>query len=196
MTAEKIAIPYTLAIETLVGQSPANVMLHHGPSKLLIDDYHWHSPNVGIVASYSPTEEDVKDHFNMFRGVDQIESFAQTSVGSCSLFLQVRKQQVLPEELKKTLVPLFTNIGNVVFHGFLEKEDTLINVGQIKSYKFRQMVCEGRTYKAPKGLDLDEYFRDFTDEKLLNYDLAADFILITEYFDIIGRGIKIDKLKN
>lgn len=195
-TKKKRVIPYTLAIENLIGQTPSNVMMHHGPTKLMIDEYHWHSPNVGIVASYTPNEEDVKDHFNMFRGVDQIESFAQTSVGSCSLFLLARKQQLLPEKLKKIFVPIFIGIGKVLFHSILEKGDTLINIGQIKSYKFRQMVCDGRTYKVPKELDLDTYFKDFTEERLLNYDLPEDFILITEYSEIIGRSIKIDNLKN
>jgi 3-hydroxymyristoyl/3-hydroxydecanoyl-(acyl carrier protein) dehydratase len=187
--------PYSLDLESLVGQDPKNLLLHHGTSKRMVDEYLFHSPNIGIVASYTPTAENVKDHFNVFRGVDQIESFAQASTCSCSIFLQCKKQNLLPEELKDLILPYFISIGNVNFHSYLEKGDTFIHVANIKFYKFRQMVCDGRTYKVPKGLDLHAYFKDYTKEQLLNYDLSEDFSLITEYFDITGRGIKLEKLK-
>ena len=52
------------------------------------------------------------------------------------------------------------------------------------------MVCEGRIYRAPLGLNLDEYFKDFDEERLKNYDIGEGFVLIAELFDITGRGIK------
>ena len=36
----------------LVGIDPSQVLLH-GPTKRLVDTFHWHSPQKGIVASYS-----------------------------------------------------------------------------------------------------------------------------------------------
>jgi len=57
------------------------------------------------------------------------------------------------------------------------------------------MVCDGRIYKVPKDLDLDAYFSDFTDERLLNYDISKDFKLVAELFDITGRAIKKEIFK-
>lgn len=178
----------------LVGLNPARVMLH-GPTKLLIDAYYWHSPNKGIVAGYAPTERDVEDHFGVFRGVDQIEAFALASIVSCGSFLECRKLKCLPDGLKEKFVPAFVSIGQVSFHYYLELGDRFISVANIKSYKWRQMVCDGRIYKVPKNLDLDAYFADFTEERLLNYDISKDFKLVAELFDITGRAILIELFK-
>ncbi len=178
----------------LVGLDPIEMLLH-GPTKILVDDYIWHSPNKGVVASYSPKERDVQDHFDLFRGVDQIESFAQAATVSCATFLECRKQNTIPDELKKKFIPAFISIGNVNFHNYLELGDTFVILGNIKFYKWRQMVCDGRIYKAPKDLDLDVYFSDFTEERLLKYDISADFTLVAELFDITGRAFKKDLFK-
>ena len=176
-------------VENLVGQLPEHWMLH-GPKKRYVDQYLYHSPSVGIVASYTPTEENVEDHFDLFRGVDQIESFAQATVVSCATFSECKKLSVIPSELAKRFVPAFISIGQVNFHSYLEKGQTFINIGFIKFYKWRQMVCEGRIYRAPKDLDLVEYFKDFDEKRLLAYDLRSDFVLIAELYDITGKGIK------
>lgn len=175
--------------ETLVGDQPKHWLLH-GPTKRLIDHYHYHSPKVGIVASYTPKERDVNDHFGIFRGVDQIESFAQASIASCGTYSQCKKQNCTPADLQDDFVPLFLSIGSVTYHNYLEKGQTFINIGVIKFYKFRQMICDGRIYRVPPGLDLDDYFKDFTDERLLAYDLPKDFKLIAELFDVTGQAIK------
>jgi hypothetical protein len=179
-------------MDSLIGQYPKDILVHHGPTKLLVSKYHWHSPLAGVVASYTPTEHDVKDHFLVFRGVDQIESFAQATTGSCNVFLECEKMGLTPYELMDKFLPRFVSIGQVIFHNYLEKGDTFINIGQIKFYKFRQMVCDGRIYKAPKGLDLDDYFSQFDEEGLLTYDLSSDFTLVAELFDITGRAIKME----
>jgi len=164
-------------------------MLLHGPTKRLLDNYHWHSPNKGIVASYTPKGRDVEDHFGVFRGVDQIEAFALATVVSCATFLECRKNNFLPDQLKEKFIPAFISIGNVNFHYYLEEGDTFISMGNITFYKWRQMVCDGRIYKVPKGLDLDDYFSDFSEERLLKYDISADFKLVAELHDITGRAI-------
>ena len=174
--------------------SPAQVLLH-GPTKRLVDKYHWHVPDKGVVASYSPTARDVEDHFGVFRGVDQVESFAQATIVSCATFLECRKQNCTPDQLKDKFIPAFISIGNVIFHYYLEQGDTFICLGNITFYKWRQMVCDGRIYKVPPGLNLDEYFKDFTTEKLLKYDISKDFKLVAELFDITGRAILIEMFK-
>ena len=173
-----------------MGQRPEDVLVLHGPTKLLVNKYHWHSPRVGVVASYSPTERDVEDHFGIFRGVDQIESFAQSTTGSGNVFLECEKQGLTPIELMEKFLPRFISIGQVIFHNYLEKGDTFINIGYIKFYKFRQMVCDGRIYKVAKGVDLDDYFRNYNEERLLGYDLSDDFTLVAELSDVTGRAIK------
>lgn len=177
---------------SLVGIEP-HIVLVHGPKKLLVTKYHWHSPNAGIIASYHPKDTDVEDHFGIFRGVDQIESFAQATIVSCGCYLETIKQDCDFDYLKKTLTPLFISIGQVNFKSYLQLGDVFISIGCIKSYKFRQMICDGRIYKVPADLNLDEYFKNYTEEKLLNYDLSDDFTLIAELFDVTGRAIKKDK---
>lgn len=179
----------TAAIDNLVGIEPA-VVLSHGPTKILLDKYLWHSPDAGIVASYTPKEKDVRDHFDIFRGVDQIEAFAQATTVSCGAFFERRKLGCTFEELKLIFDPIFFGIGQVRFHRYLEKGETFISIGQITFYKFRQVVCSGRIYKAPEGLDLDAYFSDFNEQRLLTYDISNDFILVAEIEDVAGRAIK------
>jgi hypothetical protein len=194
MIEDKAASPDILRNGNLVGLSPNQILLH-GPSKLLLNNYHWHSPEKGIVASYSPTERDVEDHFGVFRGVDQVEAFAQASVVSCATFLECRKLNCTAGELKDKFIPAFISIGQVNFHNYLEYGDRFISMGIIKFYKWRQMVCDGRVYKAPKDMDLDTYFSDFSEERLLKYDISKDFTLVAELFDITGRAIKIELFK-
>ena len=179
---------------SLVGTAPADVLIH-GPKKLYVNNYHWHSPNVGVVASYTPRAIDVEDHYGVFRGVDQIESFGQATNASCSAYLETIKQNCTFDHLKKTLTPLFISIGQVHFRGYLLEGETFICMGHITFYKFRQMICDGRIYKVPKGLDLDEYFKNYTEEKMRNYELSEGFKLVAELFDVTGKGVKTEKYK-
>lgn len=181
-------------MNNLLGISPSSILLH-GPKKTLLDAYHWHKPDTGIVASYTPTAHDVEDHFGVFRGVDQIEAFAQATIVSCSGYLECIKQKCDFDQLKATFLPLFVSIGQVNFRSYLEEGDVFISLGKITFYKFRQMTCDGRIYKAPKGLNLDEYFKNYSVEQFLAYDLSEDFTLIAELFEVTGKGIKRDKIK-
>jgi len=181
--------------DSLVGINPKDILLQHGPTKLLLDNYHWHSPNIGIISSYTVTEKDVQDHFGVFRGVDQIESFGQATV-CANMFLEYKKHKCTRAELSEKFSSLFIGIGRVNFHSYLEKGDTFINIVKIKFYKFRQMITDGRIYKVPKGIDLDKYFNEYTEKQLLDYNLGNDFTLISEFFDITGREIKKELLKS
>ncbi|GAB3936190.1 hypothetical protein [Mucilaginibacter myungsuensis] len=179
-------------LPSLIG-TPPDVVMTHGPKKLYIDKYHWHMPKVGIVASYTPTAFDVEDHYGVFRGVDMIEAFGQASNGSCSAYIESIKQNCTFDHLKKTLTPLFISVGQVNFRGYLQQGETFISIGHILFYKFRQMTCEGRIYKVPQGLDLDEYFKEFTEQRLLSYDIDERFELVAELSEIVGKGVKKDK---
>lgn len=176
-------------IEQLVGFRPEHMLLH-GPTKLLLDDFHWHEPKIGIVASYTPKPRDVLDHFGVFRGVDQIEAFAQATIVSMATFLECKKLKCTPIELADRFVPAFISVGAVNFHNYLLEGETFISIGKINFYKFRQMVCNGRIYKVPKDFDLNGYFCDFNTARLDEYKLSDDFKLVAELFDITGRAIK------
>jgi hypothetical protein len=176
-------------IDNLVGYKPGDMLLH-GPTKVLLDAFHWHTPRGGIVASYTPKARDVHDHFSVFRGVDQIEAFAQATIVSCATFLECKKLNCTPLQLRDRFVPAFISVGMVNFHNYLAEGETFISIGKIKSYKFRQMVSDGRIYKAPAGLNLNEYFSDFNESRLNSYKLREDFILVAELFDITGRALK------
>jgi hypothetical protein len=182
-------------METLVGTDPKDTLLQHGPTKRLLNSYHWHSPDVGIVASYTPTANDVKDHFGVFRGVDQVEAFTLATVVSMGVFLECRKKDRKAIDMKDDYVPAFISIGQVNFHNYLKQGEAFISIGSIKFYKWRQMVCDGRIYKVPENINLDDYFSNYTEERLLKYDLSEDFKLVAELFDVTGRAIKVEQFK-
>lgn len=182
-------------MKNLVGVSPSYLLLH-GPTKNLVNAFHWHEPKVGVIASYAPTARDVEDHFGVFRGVDMIEAFSLGTMGACSTFLECEKLKCDPPYLHQNFIPLFISIGNVNFRSYLQEGEVFISMGQINSYKFRQMIGEGRIYKVPKDLDLDDYFRNYTTEQFLNYELSDDFTLVAELFEITGKSIKRNKQKN
>jgi hypothetical protein len=90
---------------------------------------------------------------------------------------------------------VFVGIKTVHCHNVIRHNETYVCLGVINFYKYRQMVASGRIYKVPKGLDIQEYFRDFTEDRLRNYDLDERFILCTELHDILGKGIKNELLE-
>ncbi len=180
-------------MESLVGLDPG-LVLPHGPSKLLVDEYLWHLPNAGIVASYTPKDRDVRDHFGVFRAVDQVESFGQATAVSCSAFLDINKTGIGYKEYYKERNFVFMSIEKVLCHNFIRLNERYICIGIITFYKFRQMATSGRIYKVVTDLDLKNYFKSFTEESLRNFNLAEDFVLITEIEKVISKGIKIEKL--
>ena len=177
----------------LIDVKPCSLLVH-GPSKLLVDAYHWHEPDLGIIASYTPTPFDVKDHFGIFRGVDMVEAFAQACNASCGLFLESTKLNCSFDELKNVFTPLFLSIGQVNFMGFLEEGETMISIGVIKQFKFRQMICDGRIYKVPSGFQLNTYFNNYTSAQFLANDFPEDFVQIAELTSIVGKVIKKEKM--
>jgi len=180
-------------MKTLVGQK-ASTVLPHGPTKLLVNEYVWHSPNAGVVATYTPNARDVEDHFGVFRAVDQVESFGQAVVVSCSAFLDTEKMGVGYKEYYQRRNFVFVGVKSVHCHNVIRYNEQYVCLGIINFYKYRQMTASGRIYKVPHGLDVAAYFADFTEERLRAYDVDERFILATELNDILGKGIKNELL--
>lgn len=179
-------------MNTLIGVEPADLLIH-GPSKLLVDAFHFHLPDRLIVGSYTPTGADVHDHFGVFRGIDQIESFGQT-LGAASVFLECTKQGISPSEFKKRFTPTFLSLGNVNFHRYLKEGDTFVNLARITFHKFRQTTGSGKIYKVPDKRDLSTYFSQHTIAETLEQDLDTTFELIAEINAISGRTMRNDLL--
>jgi hypothetical protein len=177
---------------SLVGQDPRRV-LPHRPTKLLVDEFLWHEPEVGIVASYTPRERDVEDHFGVFRGVDQVESFGQACVVSCSVFLDAAKMALDYDAYYAQRNFVFAGVERVHCHGFIRLGEPYVCLGAIEQYKFRQMTVSGRIYKVAGDVDLRAYFAGFTAERLRAFDLDERFEKVFEIHNIIGKGIKNEK---
>ncbi|MCY1510603.1 hypothetical protein D9M68_449850 [compost metagenome] len=90
---------------------------------------------------------------------------------------------------------MFTSVGRVYFHDYVEYGDVFICMGYITFFKFRQMICDGRIYKVPPGLDLDTYFSSYTEDQFKKYELDPGFTLVAELFDITGVALKKEKFK-
>jgi hypothetical protein len=179
-------------MNSLVGADP-KLTLPHGPTKLLVDDYLWHSPEVGIVASYTPKARDVLDHFGVFRGVDQIESFGQATVVSCGGFLECQKQGISFAELYERYNSAFMGVSSVKFHNFVPEGQMFINVGIMEFYKFKQAVFSGKIFAVPHNFNVKTYFKSYTDEKLRKFELPPEFTIVSEFNGMVGKGIKKQK---
>ena len=82
-------------------------VLPHGSSKRLIEKILWHTPKLGSIGAYTPSPEDVKDHFGIFRGADQIECLAQASVVPLLAYNESNKLNLSFEEyFKEFVIPL------------------------------------------------------------------------------------------
>jgi hypothetical protein len=183
-----------LAMNSLVGIDPKEI-LPHGPTKIYIDGVIWHEPEFGIIAYYTPREKDTLDHFGVYRGADQIESFGQATVVAMNAFLVCKTKNIGLAEMYKSYNFVFAEIGSVTCRAFLRTNETFIVVGFIDSYKFRQMKCSGAIYKMPGGFDLINGFNGYPGEKLKNNELPEGFELVTVFNGLIGRGIKLEKMK-
>ena len=178
----------SFAPECLTEIAPTDI-LQHGPTKMYVDHFLWFSPEIGAAAAYRPTEGDVKDHFDVFRGVDQVESFAQgTAVAACT-FLESQKRGLSLPEFQDNWNIAFLGVEQVKLHKFLRKGEVFVSLAQIDFYRFRQMTVSGKTYRVPGDLDLRTYFESYTETAFKTYQLPADFELIGEI-----EGLKVSVL--
>jgi hypothetical protein len=180
-------------MNSLVDLNPQDV-LPHGPSKIYVDGFLWHEPETGIVAHYTPREKDTLDHFGLYRGADQIESFGQASVVAMNAFLTCQSKGLNFKELYEEFNFVFTHIGSVECKSVIKTGETFIIIAFVNEYKFRQMKCSGRLYKIPKESSLEELKTTLNMNKLKNYELGPGFVNVSEFNDLIARGIKLSKL--
>ena len=176
-------------LTSLVGLSPHDV-LPHGPSKVYIDEFLWHRPGVGVVAIYTAREKDTHDHFGVFRGVDQIEAFGQASVVAGNAFISCVKKGISFSELYENYNFVFLTMGSAICKSFIKLGDTAIIHAHFDDYKFRQMISSGKVYKASKGFDLEKYYQDYTEEQFKNNIVPAEYMEVSEFNGLTGRGIK------
>jgi hypothetical protein len=180
-------------MRSLVGMNPHEV-LPHGPSKVYLDGFLWHEPESAVVAYYTPKASDTLDHFGVYRGADQIETFGQASVVAMNAFLTCKSREITFSQLYEEFNFVFLHIGSVHCRSFIKTGEPFIVIAFIDEYKFRQMQCSGRLYKVPEGTHLDEVATTFTLSTLRNYNLAPGFGLVSEFNGLVGRGIKKTKL--
>ncbi|HMS68446.1 MAG TPA: hypothetical protein PKD18_09920 [Saprospiraceae bacterium] len=178
---------------SLIGLDPA-VVLPHGPSKIFLDEFIWHTPGLGVVAAYTPKERDTNDHFGVYRGADQIETFGQATVVAANAFEVCSNKQITFDQLYQQYNFVFLRIGSVICHSFINTGEKVIVIGKINEYKFRQMTASGRMYKVPSDLDLQAYFASLDKDQILQYQLDPAFLLVTEFEGLIGRGIKVERI--
>lgn len=173
--------------------APADILLH-GPSKIYVDELLWFYPQTGIVTTYTVQQKDVHDHFDVFRGVDMIESAGQTGVLACSILLAQKEQRPI-SVLQGEFIMAFLGLGNARFHDFVKQGETLVNVIEIHRYKFRQISFSGTVYKQNGPAETKAYFDNLNEEEFKNGQLPSSFSKIADFEDYRGRAVKRKKIK-
>ncbi len=174
---------------TLVGLSPHDV-LPHGPSKVYIDAFLWHDPNIGVVAIYKVQEKDTHDHFGVLRGADQIEAFGQASVVAGNAFISCVKKNISFAELYEKYNFVFMTIGESICKSFIKLGETAIIHAHFDDYKFRQMTTSGKIFKAPKDFDIEQYYQNYNANQFKDTEVPSDYVEVSEFKNLKGRGIK------
>ena len=177
---------------TLTEIQPENI-LQHGPSKRYVDEFLWFEGKLGAVATYQPTAEDVKDHFGVFRGVDQVESFAQGTAVAAITLLEAQKQGMSIVEFQKHWNIAFLGVEQVKLLNFLREGDRMVAVAQTTFHRFHQMIVNGKTFRAPADFDLQAWARDFSKQDLLDYRMPESFQPIGEISDLKVVALKKTK---
>ncbi len=169
-------------------------VLPHGSSKRLIEKILWHTPKLGSIGAYTPSPEDVKDHFGIFRGADQIECLAQASVVPLLAYNESNKLNLSFEEYFKEFVILGAGVGKVVMHHFLKEGEQFVALGKISFYRFRQMIVDGKIFKVPESINLQHYFSTYPSEDFEKLQLDPDFTLVSDFKDLVGRAMRRSQL--
>jgi hypothetical protein len=175
-----------------VEKEPAEVLVH-GRSKIYVDRYLWFNPDEGIFSSYRVQPKDVADHFDVFRGVDIIESAGQTAVSACAM-MESAKQHKSIEELKKHFRMAFLGMGEARFHGFVKVNEILVNICTIQYYKFRQMVVSCKVYKVSTQKEVAALMHRMEADTMKGLAIPDSFELVAELHDMVGRAVPIGKI--
>lgn len=175
-----------------VNKEPKDILIH-GPSKLYIDKYLWFHPEDGIISSYKAQAKDVADHFDVFRGVDIIESAGQTAVSACAILESIKQDKTI-DELKKHFRIAFFGMGEARFYDFVRVDETLLNICTIKKYKFRRVLASCKVYKAKAGTDIAKVFSRLTVRKTGGVHIPGELELVAVLNDMSGGAIPINKI--
>lgn len=178
---------------SLVGISP-HTALPHGPSKVFVDAFLWHKPDLGIVASYTPREKDTHDHFGIYRGADQIETFGQATVVAANAFLSCAKKEISFDSLYESYNFVFMRAGDVICKSFIKLGETAVIHGHFKNCQFKQMTAGGTMYKVPPRFDLKKCYKSYTESQFKEDEVDKSFVEVTEFGNLTGRGIKKGKI--
>lgn len=179
---------------TLLDYSVEEV-IPHGPSKRMIHEILWHAPESGAIGVYTASPSDVADHFGVFRGADQIETLAQASVVPLLAYNESRKMNLSFQAYFEQFVILGAGVGKGVIHDYIKEGERFVILGKITFYRFRQMLVDGRIYKAPESIDLHRYFSSYKEEQFDKLVLSSEFTLVSEFKDLVGRAIRREKLR-
>jgi len=183
------------SMQSLVGISP-DIALPHGPSKIYLDEFLWHHPKLGVIASYTIKEKDTNDHFGIFRGADQIEALGQASVVAGNAFISCVKKEMSFPELYEKYNFVFLSMGQAICKSFIKLGETAIIHAHFVDYKFRQMTATGKIYKVPDGFDLKAYYKNYSDADFSENKTPSNFEEVSEFKNLMGRGIKNTTINN
>ncbi len=178
--------------QSLVGLDPKDV-LPYGSTKLLVDEYLWHKPDIGGIASYTVKARDVKDHFGLFRGADQLEFFAQSSIVSLGMYIISEKASLKCSQILKKYNPAFLGVDRIRFCHFAKLNETIISVSVINKYKFKQVTCSGKIYKVPDGFNLKSYCSSLSSRDVENFNIHEALTIVAEFENAVGWCVKKEK---
>ncbi|MEO0341115.1 MAG: hypothetical protein AAF242_18115 [Bacteroidota bacterium] len=176
----------------ILGKSPDEILIY-GERMLLIDQYLWFEPAFGIIACYQVKKKDVEDHFNIFRGVDMLETCGQAGISACTV-LECQKTGKTRDELREYMRFVFLGVDQSRFFDYAVEGDLLISISQITSYRFRQMTLDSTLYKVDSNFNYQAYFQSYTAEDFKNHDLPSSFKKIATFQNMVGRAIRLEKL--
>ncbi|MEN0002745.1 MAG: hypothetical protein AAF798_01330 [Bacteroidota bacterium] len=177
----------------IVGKGPEEVLIY-GKPMLFVDEYLWFEPACGIVTVYQVKEKDVKDHFNIFRGVDMLEACGQAGISACTV-LECQKAGKSRDELKKIFRFVFLGVDRSRFFDYAKEGDVLIAIGNITSYRFRQMTLDSTLYKVAPNFDYQNYFQNYSIADFNDKVVPTAFTPMATFENMVGRAIKLQKLK-
>ncbi|MEO1259509.1 MAG: hypothetical protein AAFZ15_11960 [Bacteroidota bacterium] len=176
----------------IVGKRPDEVLIY-GNNMMLIDEYLWFDRHHGIISAYQVKKKDVEEHFNIFRGVDMLETCGQAGISACTV-LECQKTGKSRDELREYMRFVFLGVDESRFFDYAIEDDVLISIGKITSYRFRQMTLDSTLFKVDQNFDYHQYFQNYTGEDFHNQSLPAAFKKIATFQNMVGRAIRLSKL--
>ncbi len=175
--------------QSLVDLNPKDI-LPYGETKLLVDEFIWHDPKQGVAGTYVAKERDVQDHFNIFRGVDMVESFAQSTLVAGGLFLALEKSDLSIDELLERYKVVFTSIGDTKFYKQILKGDTIVHLGRLNYFKHKQISFDGIILTPTASLSAQALLETYSTDPSNYKHNHCDYSIVASLSDIKGQAIE------